>query len=75
MKLEHLSEPLSVMDHMSQKRRTAWPIRMSCNEFEKQMVLLYDSIQCGRIAEYLLGPNSKSSIVMLSWCCYMDLRH
>jgi hypothetical protein len=38
--------------------------RMSHNKFEKQMVLLYNSIQCGRTAEYLLGPNSASSVVM-----------
>ena len=49
--------------------------RMSHNEFEKQMVLLYISFHCGRKAEYLLGPNSTSSIVMLNRCCYMDLRH
>jgi hypothetical protein len=48
---------------------------MSCNEFKKQMVLSYNSIQCGRTAEYLLGPNSASSIVTLSRCCYVDLRH
>jgi len=36
---------------------------------------LYNSIQCGRTAEYLLGPNSASSVVMLSRCCYMALRH
>ena len=36
---------------------------------------LYNPIQCGRTAEYLLGPNSASSVVMLSRCCYMmDLR-
>jgi hypothetical protein len=44
------------------------------NEFEKQMVLSYNSIQCGKTAEYLLGPNSISSAVMSSRC-YMDLRH
>jgi hypothetical protein len=38
------------------------------------MVLFYNSIQCGRTSEYLLGPNSTSSVVMLSQCCYMDLR-
>ena len=48
--------------------------RMSHNEFEKQMVLLYNSIQCGRTAEYLLGLNFASSIVTLIQCCYMDLR-
>jgi len=48
--------------------------RASRNEFEKQMVLQHNSIQCGRTAEYLLGPNSASSVVMLSRCCYMDLR-
>ena len=47
---------------------------MSRNEFEKQMLLSYNSIQCGRTTEYLLGPYSASSIVMLSLCCYMDLR-
>jgi len=49
--------------------------RMSHNEFKKHMVLSYNSIQCGRTAEYLLGPNSASSVVMLSRCYYMDLRH
>jgi len=29
--------------------------RMSHNEFEKQMVLAYNFIQCGRIAVYLSG--------------------
>jgi hypothetical protein len=48
---------------------------MSRKEFEKQMVFSYNSIQCGRTTEYLLGPNSASSVVMLSRCCYMDLRH
>jgi len=41
---------------------------------EKKMVLTYNSIQCGRIAEYLLGPNSASSVLMLCRCCHMDLR-
>jgi hypothetical protein len=49
--------------------------RMFRNEFEKQMVLSYNSTQCGKTAEYLLGPNSASSTVMLSRCCYVDLRH
>jgi hypothetical protein len=49
--------------------------RMFCDKFEKQMVLSYNSTQCGKTAEYLLGPNSASSAVMLSRCCYMDLRH
>jgi hypothetical protein len=35
----------------------------------------YNSTQCGKTAEYLLGPNSASSAVMLSRCCYIDLRH
>ena len=48
--------------------------RMSHNEFKKQIVLSYNSIQCGRTAEYLLGLNSASSVVILSQCCYMDLR-
>ena len=48
---------------------------MSRNEFEKQMVLSYNSIQYGGTTEYLLGPNSASSVVILSQCCYMDLRH
>ena len=47
--------------------------RMSRNE--KQMALSYNSIQCRRIAEYLLGPYFASFVVILSRCCYMDLRH
>jgi hypothetical protein len=38
--------------------------RMFRNGFEKQMVLLYNSTQCGKTAKYILGPNSASSAVM-----------
>jgi len=64
-------------------RFTYWAVRlpkmeelhgMTRNEFEKQMVLSYNSTQYGRTAEYLLGPNSISSVVMLSWW-YRNLRH
>ena len=41
----------------------------------KEMLLSYNSVQHGRIAEYLLGLISASSTVMLSRCCYTDLRH
>lgn len=41
----------------------------------KEMLLSYNCVQRGRVAEYLLGPISASSIVMLSWYCYTDLRH
>jgi len=45
--------------------------RMSCVNSKSNGAF----VQCGRTAEYLLGPNCVSSVVMLSWCCYMDLRH
>jgi len=54
---------------VSQRCGGSW--REPCNEFGKQTALSYNSIQCGRIAEYILWPNSASSIVMLCWCCYM----
>jgi histidinol dehydrogenase len=34
-----------------------------------------NSTQCEKTADYILGPNSASSAVMISRCCYMDLRN
>jgi hypothetical protein len=49
--------------------------RMFRKEFKKQMVLSYNSVQCGKTAGYQPGPNSAYSAAMLSQCCYMDPRH